>query len=171
MYRRTSRLSRTSRLRWARETTLANSATEVAQGATKNFIVCPSVAGQGNRKVRSIVVKISSSFQYPIPIALVFVPSGTMPSEIGSGTVGGIDPGSQPGQGPVQGEISSFYEPNQNVLAVGMTPCSLNEITTLVFSGVRTLGSGDCIACVFKNLSDGALTGTLMVTASFLVGY
>lgn len=171
MYRRTSRISRSNRMRWARETTLAKSDAQVTAGSTRNFIVVPSVAGQGNRKVRQIVLKISSSFDYPMPIALVFVPSGTMTSEIGSGTVGGITASQTPGQAPVQGDISSFYEPNQNVLAVGQIPCSLNEVTTLTFSGTRTLGSGDCVACVFKNLSDTAITGELMVTATYLVGY
>ena len=106
-----------------------------------------------------------------MPFALVFVPSGTLPSEIGSGTVGAITASENPGQGPVQGEISSFYEPNQNVLTVGQVPCSLNEVTTVYYSGTRTLGSGDCIVAVFKNLSDGQITGNLMVTASYLVGY
>lgn len=171
MYRRTSRFSRTTRMRWSRETTLVKHGDEIGTQSTKNFIVVPSVAGQGNRKVRQIVLKISSSFDYPMPIALVFVASGTMTSEIGSGTVGGITASQTPGQAPIQGDISSFYEPNQNVLAVGQIPCSLNEVTTLTFSGTRTLGSGDCIACVFKNLSDGSLSGELMVTATYLVAY
>ena len=152
-------------MRWAKETTLVAQPLTVASGGTGNFVAVPSIPGQGNRKVRGISVKITSTFKWPMPIALVFVPSGTVPQAIGTGSVLSFD-----GQ-TVDGELSSLYEPNQNVLAVGQIPANSSETLTLYYSGTRNLGSGDSICCVYKNFSSSGNTGDILITVSYLIGY
>lgn len=169
MYRRTLR-SRRSVVRWARETTLVAQTTNAIQPkATFNFVAVPSVPGQGNRKVRAITLKINSSFNIPLPVAVVFVPSGTVPGEIGSGSVASIQPAGS--SSPITGTLSSFYEPNQNVLAVGQVPANNSETVTIYYSGTRNLGSGDCIAVVMKNFGAAQVQGNLLCSVSYLIGY
>ena len=152
-------------MRWAKETTLVAQPLTVAAGGTGNFVAVPSIPGQGNRKVRGISVKITSTFSMPMPIALVFVPSGTVPQAIGTGSVMSFE-----GQGTT-GQLSSLYEPNQNVLAVGQIPANSVETLTLFYSGTRNLGSGDSICCVYKNFGTAGNTGNILITVSYLIGY
>ena len=165
MYSRRRRVTRGRTMRWAKETTLVAQPLTVAPGGTGNFVAVPSIPGQGNRKVRGISVKINSTFKWPMPIALVFVPSGTVPQKIGTGTVMTFA-----GEG-VEGDLSSLYEPNQNVLAVGQIPANSTETLTLFYSGTRNLGSGDAICCVYKNFSSTGNTGDILITVSYLIGY
>lgn len=165
MYSRRRRIARGRAMRWAKETTLVAQPLTVAAGGTGNFVAVPSIPGQGNRKVRGITVKINSTFKWPMPIALVFVPSGTVPQNMGTGTVLSYT-GSE-----LDGELSSLYEPNQNVLAVGQIPANSTETLTLYYSGTRNLGSGDAIACVYKNFSSSGNTGDILITVSYLIGY
>lgn len=165
MYSRRRRISKGRTMRWAKETTLVAQPLTVTAGGTGNFIAVPSIPGQGNRKVRGISVKITSTFNWPMPIALVFVPSGTAPQAIGSGSVATF------GSKGVEGEVSSLYEPNQNVLAVSQIPAKSSETLTLFYSGTRNLGSGDSICCVYKNFSDQGNTGNILITVSYLIGY
>lgn len=165
MYSRRRRIARGRAMRWAKETTLVAQPLTVTPGGTGNFVAVPSIPGQGNRKVRGISVKITSTFQWPMPIALVFVPSGTVPQAMGTGTVL-----SYTGEG-LDGELSSLYEPNQNVLAVGQIPAKSTETLTLFYSGTRNLGSGDSICCVYKNFGSTGNAGDILITVSYLIGY
>ena len=164
MYRR-RRITRGRAMRWAKETTLVAKTQSIAAGSTANFVAVPSIPGQGNRKVRGISLKITSTFSTPMPIALVFVPSGTVPSAIGSGSVMTFT-----GQ-TTTGELSSLYEPNQNVLAVGQIPANSTETLTLFYSGTRNIGSGDSICAVYKNFGETANDGNILITVSYLIGY
>lgn len=164
MYRR-RRITRGRTMRWAKETTLIAKSQNIPTGSTANFVAVPSIPGQGNRKVRGISLKITSTFTTPMPIALVFVPSGTVPSSIGSGSVLSFA-----GQ-ETQGELSSLYEPNQNVLAVGQIPANSSETLSLFYSGTRNIGSGDSICAVYKNFGTAANNGDILITVSYLIGY
>lgn len=166
MYSRRRRITRGRTMRWAKETTLVASSVNLASKATGNFIAVPSIPGQGNRKVRGISLKVTSTLTVPLPIALVFVPSGTMPQEIGAGTVAAFQ-----SNGEISGKLSSLYEPNQNVLAVGQIPANSNETLTVFYSGTRNLGSGDSICAVYKNFGTGAANGDVLITVSYLIGY
>lgn len=164
MYRR-RRITRGRAMRWAKETTLVAKSQTIPSGSTANFVAVPSIPGQGNRKVRGISLKITSTFTTPMPIALVFVPSGTVPSNIGSGSVLSFV-----GQ-EVNGDLSSLYEPNQNVLAVGQIPANSSETLSLFYSGTRNIGSGDSICAVYKNFGTGNNQGDILITVSYLIGY
>lgn len=164
MYRR-RRIARGRGMRWSKETTLVASTQNIAGGKTSNFVAVPSIPGQGVRKVRGITVKITSTFTKPMPIALVFVPSGTTPSELGSGSVSYFE------NLAVKGELSSLYEPNQNVLVVGQIPADKSQTLTLFYSGTRNLGSGDSICAVYKNFGEAANAGDILITVSYLIGY
>lgn len=164
MYRR-RRITRGRAMRWAKETTLVAKTQTIATGQTANFVAVPSIPGQGNRKVRGISLKITSTFTTPMPIALVFVPSGTTPSEIGTGDVLSFV-----GQTPT-GTLSSLYEPNQNVLCVGQIPAASTETLSLFYSGTRNIGSGDSICAVYKNFGSAANQGNILITVSYLIGY
>lgn len=176
MFRRRLRSGRSGRaMRWSKETTLVAAEQTINAGATGNFVAIPSIAGQGVRKVRSISVKINSNFSYPMPIALVFVPAGTVPNAMGSGSIC-VFPGTYPDQTdpntpPTTGNLSSMYEPNQNVLAVSQVPANASETLTLYYSGTREIGSGDAIACVYKNFTKAAMTGQMLITVTYLIGY
>lgn len=165
MYSRRRRITRGRAMRWAKETTLVAKQQSINSGQTANFVAVPSIPGQGNRKVRGISLKITSTFRTPMPIALVFVPSGTTPSEIGSGSVLAFEGVS------TSGELSSLYEPNQNVLAVGQIPANSSETLTLFYSGTRNIGSGDSVCAVYKNFGSDANTGNILITVSYLIGY
>ena len=166
MYSRRRRIARGRAMRWAKETTLVASTVNLAPNATGNFVAVPSIPGQGNRKVRGISLKITSTVKIPMPIALVFVPSGTRPQQIGSGTVASFND-----QGEVSGTLSSLYEPNQNVLTVGQIPANSTETLTVFYSGTRNIGSGDSIVAVYKNFGAAANTGQILITVSYLIGY
>lgn len=153
-------------MRWAKETTLVASTVNLAPNTTGNFIAVASVPGQGNRKVRGVSLKITSTLKIPMPIALVFVPSGTTPQQIGSGTVASFAEGGQ-----ISGTWSSLYEPNQNVLTVGQIPANSTETLSLFYSGTRNLGSGDSIVAVYKNFGAENNTGQILITVSYLIGY
>lgn len=166
MYSRRRRIARGRAMRWAKETTLVADSINLPANTTGNFIAVPSIAGQGNRKVRGISLKVTSTLKIPLPIALIFVPSGTTPQEIGAGSSASFG-----ADGQVTGKVSSLYEPNQNVLAVGQIPANSNETLTVFYSGTRNIGSGDSICAVYKNFAQTAATGDVLITVSYLIGY
>lgn len=91
---------------------------------------------QGMRKAKNFTIHFDTTSNIPLVFALVYVPGGTTPQEMSSGTFA---------------QTASLYEPNQNVILSGIV---LNTSPQLTFRTrlARNLNSGDFIALLIKPL-------------------
>ena len=112
-----------------------------------NFVIVPPTEAQGTRKVKNLTVRFLLGPAYNInktdptdrteavgniQFAVVFVPQGTAPNSLVTGT-----------------QFISLYEPNQNVILSGV----VDNTQTYTFRTrlARNLNSGDCIAIVIRD--------------------
>lgn len=143
--------------------TMANSGELIWQGTAlqHQLAVVPEADIQGMRKAKNFTIKFSSicsasTTAGPIVWALVFVPQGTSPSELSSGT----------------GTTSmSLYEPNQNVIMSGNFLPTLSEPATWTAKTrlARNLNSKDSIYFLIK--SDANMTIVYSVTINYALTY
>ena len=178
MYRRRFRAGTRGRFsRFAREATVVDMAnidlTGSESGYWANCVVVPAVTGQGNRRLSSLVARFCWAVPVPIPFVIAYCPSGIVPSKMGDGGFSYIDNSGEDGTANIHTGISSLYEPNQNVLTSGVIAPNGQEVTTVSWSGTRTLGSGDTIVIVFKNYlpSQQVQNKSGICMVSFTVGY
>ena len=197
MYRRTYYRSRIGK--YSNETTAIN--IEATQNVEANFtfpqneepdpatgtlvkgsLIVPATTLQGNRKVKNITLKLTATGnESPIVGALVYVPEGTVPSDLSTSL-----------------HSQSLYEPNQNVILSFLLPPSCDRdptggvttyftppATTVSTKLARNLSAGDMIVLVFSapngiNAGDGTLnvdTGRtadpmhIFGTANFAIKY
>ena len=110
-------------------------------------IIVPAVTGQGTRTVGnwSITVPVASTAAVELFWALVYVPQGTNANNLFATT------------GSVEG---SLYEPNQYVLASGISDNSSGPIR-IRSRMLRKLHSGDFISLIIGSTSGTAIAGTV----------
>lgn len=173
MYRRRFRSRRAVARpgRWAREATVVDlsKVSIAASGGVGNVIVVPPTTVQGNRRISTVSLRLVWTAGVPVAYVLAYIPAGTTPSPPGSGGFASID---EHGQIPEGQSLSSLYEPNQNVLTSGVIAPNAGQITSIAWTGTRVLGSGDCIAVVFKNyFSDAVSANAGILMCSYSVAY
>ena len=109
----------------------------VTAGANTNYVVVPSVATQGMRKVKHLKISMANSGTgdgESLYWALVYVPQGTSPSALVVGAGAG----------------ASLYEPNQFVMSCGVLDFSAGP--QRIHSPLsRNLNSGDAIYLCLAN--------------------
>lgn len=122
---------------------------------SRGLLIVPATNILGNRKVKNFTLKLTANGNDDqIFGALVYVPEGTMTSEL-----------------QVGGAFQSLYEPNQNVICTFIIPpntlrnndetiAQQTAPTQIVVSNrlARNLNTGDCIALVFA--SPNGITAT-----------
>lgn len=122
---------------------------------SRGVLIVPSTNILGNRKVKNFTLKLTANGNDDqIFGALVYVPEGTMTSQL-----------------QVGGPFQSIYEPNQNVICTFIIPpnvarqndgtiTQLSAPTQITVSNrlARNLNTGDCIALVFA--SPNGITAT-----------
>lgn len=172
MYRRRFRARRSlaRAARWAREATVVDlGGITMASDQNVNLVVVPPVNVQGNRRISNILLRVAWAAPVPVAYALVYIPSGTAPSPLGTGGVVSLNTS---GQIPEGQTLSSLYEPNQNVLTQGVIAPNAGQVTSVSYAGPRVLGSGDCIALVCKNyFTTQVANNPGIVMVSFSVAY
>lgn len=116
----------------------------------KGILVVPATNLMGNRKVKNFTIKVTGqNLNTAIYGALVYVPEGTTPSNLGTNS-----------------QYKSLYEPNQNVITQFVIPPNCNRTTTTPHYLInvqspqiinvtnrlaRNLSSGDMIVLLFSN--------------------
>lgn len=150
-YRRRYRGYRSGRAKYSNETTYFSTNTiDVAAGSTfpagtdpethkpwRGYTIVGATTVAGTRKVKNFDISLTSqNLGAPVVGALVYVPEGTLASEMTLGT----DP-------------SSLYEPNQNVICQFMIPANGEtnspQITRIRSRLARNLDAGDSIVMIF----------------------
>lgn len=117
----------------------------------KGVLIVPATNVMGNRKVKNFTIKVTTkNSNSPIYGALVYVPEGTTPGDLGTNS-----------------RYKSLYEPNQNVICSFIIPPNCNRIEEdgnyFVYDSqssqlinvtsrlARNLSSGDMIVLLFSN--------------------
>ena len=139
----------------------------------QDFIIVPSVATYGVRKVKNFKIEcLNQSCTYtpqggaPTPsyagllLVLVYIPEGTHPSSLHWSSAGSID---------------ELYKPEQNVIATALVPTQFNKSITFT-SLARNLNAGDAIYLnVLTNdfLRDGvtSITADFTLTVSYAISF
>lgn len=114
-YRRTGVFSRRLKtIKYSNETSaFASDTFDLTSGTYDQWDMIPAINSQGTRKAKNFTLTLSSTtcktsgnekLKVPIAWVLVYVPQGNQPNQP---TIG------------VSGSVSSFYEPNQNVIMAG----------------------------------------------------
>ena len=105
---------------------------ETQQSKQFSTLIVPSIDAQGMRKVKHLTLTFSSTEDYKLLYALVFVPSGYSPNPI---------------RVPPLGQPTSLYEPNQFVMSAGVLDFSGGPLFVKTPLS-RNLNSGDSIYLV-----------------------
>lgn len=133
------------------------------------YTIVPPIETQGNRKVKNIMLHIGiRSLTYPICYTLYYLPQNTPPT----GFLGATGSTWDAQNNTWIGNWSSTYDPNQNVLLSGIL--SLEQVSRIYWSGLRTLNSGDRIVLALHNLFPDTLTdddGAVCIDARYSIAY
>lgn len=167
-YRRRTTFVRSKRkYSWEHYNFAASNADVAARAAwnAQALMVAASAVG-GMRKCKNFTLSINSSqFNQPIWFALVYVPEGTVPSNL---KLGGVDnPQDNPGNANYI-TSATLYEPNQNVILTGIIPSNqtANQIKSTRMA--RNLNSGDAIFLIWRTAVQeaGLAAGAVNITAN-----
>lgn len=155
-------------IKYSNETTsFAETITFATGDGQYNALMVSAVNGQGMRKAKNFTLKIACASPQPILWALVYVPQGQNPSNIGIGT----------SQAPV-----ALYEPNQNVIMAGtlsmtLTPEGGTASSTAYNPQIsrtrlaRNLNSGDAIYLVLKGAASNSFVSAISVMLNYAITY
>lgn len=168
-FTRTRRYRRSIAGPYSREGTRFAGQLTVAGNFQAYYTIVPPIETQGNRKVKNIMLHIGlRSLTYPICYTLYYLPQNTPPT----GFLGATGSTWDPQNNTWIGNWSSTYDPNQNVLSSGIV--SLEQVTRVYWSGLRTLNSGDRIVLALHNLLPDTLSdedGACVIDARYSIAY
>lgn len=177
MYSRKSFKPRYKKVRYSNETTAINVTSTIEannQGTNpvftngkKGLILVEPTQLQGTRKAKNMLLSISTvGNTVPLLCAIVYVPQGTEPSDVGFATEA-----SRSGH--------SLYEPNQNVImqfVLNPVKSDTNvgsDVQTFKTRLARNLDSGDSIMFVYAPAfaSDNQMTVKIAGTFNYAISY
>lgn len=179
-YRRARRTRPLKTVKYSNETysVALSGSNSAANTSISNYVaLIDSVDTQGTRKCKNFTITIANNAD-PFFWALVYVPQGTAPSNLGIGVISDTHDGA-----------ASLYEPNQNVIMSGISNNTGNVATEqpniVEFARgttsinrtrlARNLNSGDYIAFVFRSFITYATADQghirAMVTLNYAISF
>lgn len=177
-YRRRYRSYRTGRSKYSNQTTslvLTIPSPGVDPGETfpdgqdeeqnhyRGCTIVPSTAVYGTRKAKNFDVQITTgAITTPVVAALVYVPQGTLASNL---NVSSFSP-----EGP-----NSLYEPNQNVIGQFVIPATPDgtsqSVTRFKTRLARNLDSGDSIVLIMAPVASMEAGSQICATVNYAIKY
>lgn len=159
-YKRYSNRSYAKKYKYSSET-IANAAvvkvtkTEVPPDNV-NVVLVEPLNSQGMRKIKNLTLRIVSQAPVPIVFAVIYVPEGMAPPNLGLGA---------------PDHNYSLYEPNQNVIMSGVISYQSAQ-TTFKSYLARNLNSGDSIVLAVKPMGyDPTLQKDTLFSNAFTFNY
>lgn len=161
MYRRYRRVGGK---RYSFETTNINILSDGNHPAAQmGYVITPPVQSYGKRKVKNFTLTLSAddNLDQPIVGALVYVPEGTIPTEL---SVTGNDT-TQPNT------VRSSYEPSQNVIMSFILKPGQSLPLTKKSALARNLDSSDRIMLIIKPYGNLGAQTQFVGTCSYAIKY
>lgn len=144
--------------------TLSNPGTTAGQWGTLSMPLIPPITAFGRRKAKYFTLRLQALGSYratnrmtfsSVYFAVVFVPEGTTANQL---------------QISADQTISSFYEPNQNVIMSGIF--DNNQVYTFRSRLSRNLNSNDSVWIVMRdNITNGTTTDSMNTDIALSFNY